>query len=168
MQDQLHIRPYQESSDLGELRSIVNVIIESGEAFVYNKPFTTDQMRDWLNAFSAAFVATTESDPKRIVGGYVLKPNQLGRGSHVCNAAYMVAANARGLGVGKALGEHSLIEARRLGFSSMQFNAVVSSNKAAVELWKKLGFAIIGEVPEGFARSNGERVALYIMYRNLN
>jgi ribosomal protein S18 acetylase RimI-like enzyme len=49
------------------------------------------------------------------------------------------------------LGEHSLANAKEKGFQAMQFNAVVSTNTRAVELWKRLGFAIIGTVPKGFS-----------------
>jgi RimJ/RimL family protein N-acetyltransferase len=32
----------------------------------------------------------------------------------------------------------------------MQFNFVVSTNTAAVALWQKLGFAIVGTLPKAF------------------
>jgi hypothetical protein len=39
---------------------------------------------------------------------------------------------------------HSLIEAAKLGFRAMQYNLVVSTNINAIELWKDMGFEIIG------------------------
>src|SRR5439155_8502999 len=75
-----------------------------------------------------------------IVGTYILRPNQSGAGSHVANAAFMVASDAQGCGVGRAMAEHCLNEARRLGFHAMQFNFVVSTNTSAIHLWKRLGF----------------------------
>ena len=49
----------------------------------------------------------------------------------------------------------------------MQFNAVVSDNHPAVALWKSLGFAVIGTVPEGFRHRDGRFADLLIMYRRL-
>jgi RimJ/RimL family protein N-acetyltransferase len=49
----------------------------------------------------------------------------------------------------------------------MQFNAVVSVNRAAVALWERLGFQRIGTVPEGFRLPDGRYVDLYIMYQAL-
>ena len=68
------------------------------------------------------------------MGAYILRPNESGGGSHVANAAFMVAPEARGHGIGRAMGEHCLSEARRLGFRAMQFNFVVSTNESAIRL----------------------------------
>jgi GNAT superfamily N-acetyltransferase len=79
----------------------------------------------------------------------------------------MVASEARGRGIGRALGEYALEWAREQGYASMQFNAVVESNVAAVRLWQVLGFQIIGTVPEAFEHRELGRVGLHIMYRRL-
>jgi ribosomal protein S18 acetylase RimI-like enzyme len=60
-----------------------------------------------------------------------------------------------------------LADARRAGYYSMQFNAVVESNTGAVRLWKDLGFEIIGTVPEAFEHPTLGKVGLHIMYRRL-
>jgi len=104
---------------------------------------------------------------REVVGTYILRANQLGGGSHVANAAFMVATNARGLGVGRAMAEHCLGEARRLGFRGMQFNFVVSSNESAVHLWKNLGFKIVGTLPGAFRHPTKGFVDVYVMYRSL-
>ena len=49
----------------------------------------------------------------------------------------------------------------------MQFNLVVSSNSAALHLWQKLGFTIIGTIPEAFDHQKLGFVDAYIMYRSL-
>ena len=86
-------------------------------------------------------------------GTYILRPNQSGGGSHVANAAFMVSASARGHGIGRAMAEHCLSEARRLGFRAMQFNYVISTNTAAIRLWQDLGFEIVGTLAECFPSS---------------
>jgi L-amino acid N-acyltransferase YncA len=160
----LLIRPITEA-DLEPLRLIFNTIIEAGDAFTYERPFDSEAMHRYIDSYEAGgFVATLEG---RVVGGYVLRADQPGRGSHVCNATYVVDAAARGHGVGRRLGEHSLVTARDLGFTAMKFNAVVSTNTAAVALWQSLGFSILASVSDAFRRRDGGRVALHVMYRSL-
>jgi L-amino acid N-acyltransferase YncA len=101
------------------------------------------------------------------VGTYILRPNQSGGGSHVANAAFMVAPDARGQGIGRAMGEHCLREARRLGFRAMQFNFVVSTNESAVRLWQKLGFKIVGTLPGAFRHPEKGYIDVYVMYLSL-
>ena len=104
---------------------------------------------------------------RHIVGTYILRPNQAGAGSHVANAAFMVALNARGKGIGRDIGEHCLSEARRLGFRAIQFNFVVSTNEPAIRLWKQLGFNIVGTLPGAFQHPEKGYVDVYIMFRSL-
>jgi ribosomal protein S18 acetylase RimI-like enzyme len=79
----------------------------------------------------------------------------------------MVSPNARGVGIGRKLGEHSLIEARRLGFRAMQFNFVVSTNEPAIRLWQQLGFEIVGTLPAAFRHPRLGFVDAYVMFRSL-
>jgi ribosomal protein S18 acetylase RimI-like enzyme len=79
----------------------------------------------------------------------------------------MVAPDARGRGVGRAMAEHCLGEACRLGFRAMQFNFVVSTNESAVRLWQKLGFQIVGTLPGAFRHPEKGYVDVYVMYCSL-
>jgi ribosomal protein S18 acetylase RimI-like enzyme len=65
------------------------------------------------------------------------------------------------------LGEHVVEWHRREGFRAIQFNAVVESNTAAVHLWQRLGFVVIGTVPGAFRRPDGSYVGLHVMLRDL-
>jgi ribosomal protein S18 acetylase RimI-like enzyme len=85
----------------------------------------------------------------------------------VANAAFMVAPDARGQGIGRAMGEHCLNEARRLGYRAMQFNFVVSTNTSAIHLWERLGFKIVGTLPGAFQHPQKGYVDVYVMYRSL-
>jgi L-amino acid N-acyltransferase YncA len=157
------IRAYQES-DIEPVRTLLNEVVARGDAFVYDAPFSADSARGWIASYAAAYVAEVEG---RVAGCYVLRPNQPGRGSHVANAAYMVSPAARGRGLGRTLGEHSLQTAKELGFTALQFNAVVATNVGAVALWRSLGFAIIGTVPRAFRHADGCFVDLHMMHRTL-
>jgi ribosomal protein S18 acetylase RimI-like enzyme len=68
---------------------------------------------------------------------------------------------------GRALCQFALDWARERGYAGMQFNAVVESNVAAVELYKHLGFTILGTVPGAYQHRTLGRVGLHIMYREL-
>jgi L-amino acid N-acyltransferase YncA len=119
----------------------------------------------WFGAETRTYVA--EGEEGKVVGTYILRPNQPGLGSHVANAGYMVGEDGRGKGVGKAMCEHSLEEARRMRFHAMQFNMVVSTNETAVSLWKKLGFSIVGTLPQAYRHRELGLVDAYVMHRFL-
>jgi ribosomal protein S18 acetylase RimI-like enzyme len=123
-----------------------------------------DALGYWFQANTRTYVAESSG---RIVGTYILRPNQSGGGSHVANAAFMVAPVARGRGIGRAMAEHCLTEGRRLGFRAMQFNFVVSTNDPALRLWQKLGFKIVGTLPGAFRHPEKGYVDVYVMFRSL-
>ena len=49
----------------------------------------------------------------------------------------------------------------------MQYNLVVSTNEAAVRLWKKQGFAVIGTLPGAFRHQQPGFVDAYVMFKQL-
>ena len=144
---------------------IFEEVIRSGDTYVF-LPETprSDLVRYWLAPYMSTYVAEERGE---VVGTYILKANFPDLGSHVANASYMVHPAAQGKGVGTAMCAHSLAEARRAGYRAMQFNLVVSTNAAAVHLWKKMGFAIIGTIPEAFRHLDLGYVDAYIMYQSL-
>ena len=85
-----------------------------------------------------------------ILGTYYIKQNQPSLGSHVCNCGYMVSPLAQGKGLAKQLCTHSQKIAKELGYRAMQFNLVVNTNIASIKIWPKLGFEIIGRLPQAF------------------
>jgi GNAT superfamily N-acetyltransferase len=106
-------------------------------------------------------------DEDSVVGTYLLKPNAPEPGAHVANAAFMVAPAARGAGIGRLLAEHCISRAKDLSYIAMQFNAVVATNVGAIELWKSLGFAIVGTVPAAYRHRTAGLVDIHIMHRAL-
>lgn len=157
----LTIRPYA-AADLEPVRGMFNHVVADGTAFVYDAPLSPGEMAAYVASFAAAYVAERDG---RVVGAYLLRPNLPGRGGHVANAAYLVSPDARGGGIGRRLGAHSLTVARAMGFAAVQFNAVVSTNAAAVRLWTRLGFAVVGTVPAGFRLPDGRFADLLVMHR---
>lgn len=160
------IRPFEER-DWPAVRAIIDHVVESGVSYVYDAGLSDDACRAlWLAAAPGGTVVVEDADGT-ILGTAKLSRNQRGPGSHVANASFMVAAEARGRGIGRRLGEHVVAWAAEAGFRAMQFNAVVSDNHPAVALWTSLGFAVIGTVPEGFRHRDGRFADLLIMYRRL-
>ena len=86
------------------------------------------------------------------------------RGSHVGTASFMVGPAARGHGVGRALASYVVDWHRGQGYRGIQFNAVVETNTAAVELWQSVGFEVVGTVPGAFDHPEHGYVGLHVMY----
>jgi RimJ/RimL family protein N-acetyltransferase len=62
---------------------------------------------------------------------------------------------------------HSLQTARELGFRSIQFNFVISTNLAAIKVWEKCGFTVVGRLPEAFQHHELGLVDALIFFRKL-
>ena len=102
-----------------------------------------------------------------ILGSYYIKANASGPSSHISNCGYMVNPDSRGKGVARRLCLHSQQIALDLGYSAMQFNSVVSSNEIAVNLWKKLGYKIIGTIPKAYNHKRLGLIDSFIMHKQL-
>lgn len=103
-----------------------------------------------------------------VLGSYYIKPNGYGPASHICNCGYIVAPHAKGGGLATKMCKHSWGIAKQLGFDAMQFNAVVSTNTTAVNLWKRLGYEIIGTIPNAYNHRRFGLVDSYIMHKDLS
>ena len=102
-----------------------------------------------------------------VLGSAKMGPNRPGRGAPVATASFMVDPGHRGRGVGRELGGHVIEWARAEGFRSIQFNAVVETNEAAVTLWHALGFRTLATVPEAFDHPDHGLVGLEVMFLDL-
>jgi L-amino acid N-acyltransferase YncA len=145
--------------------TIFHQVVQPGDTYVYDPATDESTARQiWMCPDAKPFVALRGG---QIVGTYILRPNQPGLGAHVANAAFMVRPETRGAGVGLEMGHHALETARSLGYMAMQFNFVVSTNMAAVALWQKLGFSIVGTLPKAFRHARLGFVDAYVMFREL-
>ena len=152
--------------DFDAVWSIFHDVVATGDTYV----FAAETARDAAIAyfFGPGIISRVAERDGRVVGMYKLIPNRIDRGNHVANASFMVAPSASWRGVGRALGEDCLREAKRAGFEAMQFNFVVSTNTAAVSLWQKFGFAIVGTLPRVFRHATLGFVDAYVMHRSLD
>lgn len=151
--------------DFDSIYNIFHAVVKLGNTHTYfpdtNKE---DAYQLWMPPHKETFVAIVDNN---IVGTYFLRANQIGLGSHIANAAYMVHPSEHGKGIGTLMAKHSINRATEFGYHAMQFNIVVSTNEKAVNLWKKCGFKIIGNTPNGFNHSTLGYVDTYIMYKPL-
>ena len=149
--DKMQIRKYRET-DLPEMTSIWNKVVEDGIAFPQEECLTEENGGYFFA--SQSYTGVAENDGK-IVGLYILHPNNVGRCGHICNASYAVSSACRGQHIGEKLVLDCLKTAKELGFRVLQFNAVVESNVHARHLYERLGFIQLGTIPGGFRMKDG-------------
>lgn len=149
--------------DFNAIWPIFHEIVSAGETYAYD-PQTTeeDAFALWMTAPRKTFVA---EEGGRILGTYFIKDNQAGPGRHVCNCGYMVAAAARGQGLATLMCAHSQDMARQMGYLAMQYNLVITTNEAAVRLWSKQGFDIVGRIPRAFNHPRHGLTDALVMYK---
>ena len=153
-------------ADRDVVLKIFREIVSAGDTYALDPNIScADALALWFAPGTRTYVA--EHPDGEVAGTYILRPNQSGAGSHVANAGFMVSASARGKGIGRAMAEHCLGEARQFGFRAMQFNYVISTNTAAIRLWQDLGFEIVGTLPGAFRHSEKGYVDVFVMYRSL-
>ena len=119
----LNIRPATDV-DRDAIWEIFHEVVAAGDAYAIDSDISRENaLAYWFRPDTRTYIAkldclkqSSSRGDGRVAGTYILRPNQSGGGAHVANAAFMVATWARGQGIGRAMGEHCLNEARRFGF----------------------------------------------------
>lgn len=157
-------------ADWAGIWAIFRDVTATGDTYAYAADMPEAEAKEmWMGKgkYGTGAQAFVVKDGGTVAGTFSLRANHFGHGSHVANGAYMVHKDYRGRGIARAMCAHSLAEAKRRGFLSMQFNYVVSTNTKAVELWQSMGFKIIGISPKSFRHNQLGLVDIYIMHRFL-
>ncbi len=149
----IEVRGYAEK-DVEEMVNIWNEVVEDGIAFPQEEKLTLDEGKDFFAMQSHCGVAT-DAETGKILGLYILHPNNVGRCGHISNASYAVRKNLRGLHIGEQLVLDCKEQAKAHGFGVLQFNAVVATNIHARHLYERLGFLQLGTIPCGFRMKDG-------------
>ena len=145
--------------------AIFQAVVATGDTLPFSSATSEEFFRaQWLGDSGESQVALLGTT---LAGMYKLGANLPGLGSHVASATYLVSPESQGRGIGRAMVQHSLAQAGRAGFSAMQFNYVVATNKAAVCLYEKLGFSIVGTLPKAFRHQQLGLVDAHVMHRFL-
>ena len=159
----IEVRSYQ-ADDIPAMISIWNEVVEDGEAFPQEELLDEESGCAFFESQSHCGVAVQDG---RVLGLYILHPNNVGRCGHISNASYAVGKAARGCGVGRMLVQDSMTQGRALGFRILQFNAVVASNASARHLYESLGFTQLGTIPGGFRMPDGSYADICPYYHEL-
>lgn len=108
----MEIRKYREK-DIPAMISIWNKVVEDGEAFSQE-----DFLNDTTGAdfFAAQTYCGVADNNGKIVGLYILHPNNIGRCGHIANASYAVDNDHRGEHIGEKLVDDCLVQAKQYGF----------------------------------------------------
>ncbi|MEC8677422.1 MAG: GNAT family N-acetyltransferase [Candidatus Margulisiibacteriota bacterium] len=153
-------------SDFDEIWNIFSAVVKTGTTYVYSPNTTKEQAFDiWMTRPKKTFVLRDINGVMK--GTYYIKENRPDLGSHICRCGFMVLPSSRREGVGEAMCKHSLEESKKLGFRGMQLSYVVESNKASVNLWLKMGFTKVGQIPNAFQHQELGDVNVLIMYKSL-
>lgn len=158
------VRAY-EPADLPAMTAIWNQVVEDGVAFPQEELLDIETGAAFFEGQSHCGVA---EDNGEVVGLYILHPNNVGRCGHICNASYAVRRDQRGKHLGERLVKDCLIQAKKLGYRVLQFNAVVESNVHARHLYERLGFVQLGTIPGGFRMKDGHYENICPYYRTLD
>ena len=144
---------------------VIEPAFRAGETYPLPRDISrADAIAYWRSPGHQVFVAETGGT---VAGTYYLRANQKGGGAHVCNCGYIVALDAMGGGVARAMCAHSLVTAKARGFKAMQFNFVIASNERAVKLWQAMGFEIVGRLPGVFEHPRLGAVDALVMFKKL-
>ncbi len=150
-------------ADWPQVHALVVEVTTAGLTYALEVPSSEAETRAvWAGTHTVVSV-----DEERVLGSARMGANRPAQGSHVGTASFMVSSSARGRGVGRALGEYAVAWHREHGFSAIQFNAVVSTNTAAIALWHSLGFETVGTVPGAFRLPDDSCADLLVMWLDL-
>lgn len=153
-----------------ETMKIWNEVIRDGVAFPQIEELTDKNADEFFKKQTytgIAFDLDAKNKSEKIVGLYILHPNNVGRCSHIANASYAVKKSVRGEHVGEKLVKDCLKVAHEKNFKILQFNAVVASNIHALHLYERLGFTKLGKIPGGFLLNNGNYEDIYLFYHEV-
>lgn len=160
---ELTVRQFKKE-DVKEMTGIWNQVVDEANAFPQEKPLSFEEAEVFFRGQSHTAVAVADG---KVVGLYILHPNNVGRCGHLSNASYAVSRSARGLHIGEQLVRNCMEKAKELGFKVLQFNAVVATNKGAVRLYDRLGFQRLGTVPGGYRLADGSYEDIILFYITL-
>lgn len=150
-------------SDFDSFWPTFSDVIQDQKTYAFDPDMTQEQAYElWCNKTLKTYAFIENNN---VLGTYYIKQNGMGPSSHICNCGYMVSNESRGKGIASLLCEHSQKKAIEFGFDAMQFNNVVATNEVAIRLWQKLGFSIIGTIPNAYHHSQFGLVDSYIMYK---
>ncbi len=156
MENEVYVRKYTDA-DIDGMRAAWNEVVCDGIAFPQENELSHDEAARFFaeQTYCGAAVQKCGDGTEKVLGMYILHPNNIGRCGHICNASYAVSSDSRGKHVGEKLVRDCVKVAGEKGFRVLQFNAVVATNTAARKLYEKVGFTQLGTIHGGFRNDDG-------------
>lgn len=152
--------------DERELYEIFQEVVETGSQFPYECSSKEEFHHRFFTPQGNVYVCRTLEG--EVIGGFYLRANYSGRSAHIANAAYMIRSTHRGQGIGSLMIKASLHLAKERGLHAMQFNMVFSQNTLAVKLYERLGFKVVGIIPQAIRNPDDSFQDGFVMYRKLD
>jgi L-amino acid N-acyltransferase YncA len=134
---------------------IIEDVVRAADTFAYD-PALNEQDAKTLWIERPPGLTVVVADDGAVLATAKMGPNRPGPARHIATASFMVAAAARGRGVGTQLLQFAIVWAKQKGYAGMQFNAVAASNTRAVDLYRRFGFEVVGTVPGAFEQEIAE------------
>ena len=156
-------------SDLKEAKKItdfINSIIAERDFMPLNKRKTIEEEREvvkkWIMDRSAYHIVAEHN--KMVVGKAEISRNKEGK-SHVAELGILLRKGYREVGLGTEMMKVLITKARKLKLKFVRL-VVFSTNKRAIELYKKFGFMEVARIPKQFQR-RGKLIDEIIMLKKL-
>ena len=124
-----------EPRDREGLEQFVARVPEGDRTFFKENVDDPEVRETWLRLGAARAIAI---DGERVLGYMAVVPLQ-GWSSHVGEVRVIVDPDARGRGIGRALAQHAVLEALRLGLKKMVVE-VVADQESTIAMFRSLGF----------------------------
>ena len=161
-----------EEADAERMIEYVNVTAEE-TPFLGREPeeasFTLEQEREIIRNMNAAernLLLLAEVDGVHAGNANFSCVKDRARFRHRCGIGVGLYRAFWGMGVGTVLLEELLAAARTAGYEQVELE-VVSTNEAAVRLYKKLGFQVTGTLPWAFKYKDGSYADFLLMVKKL-
>ncbi|MBD3188832.1 GNAT family N-acetyltransferase [Candidatus Bathyarchaeota archaeon] len=137
--------------DVDDIWEVFNIVVEEGIYLpIFSKVNEGDSKRSWfydlITSGDFCLVATLKQDhgPGKFLGQVIIETTMEWDGTeHVATLGILVHPSYRNMGVGRALIDEAIIEARNRGKLKITLS-VFHTNARGINLYKKLGFEIVG------------------------
>lgn len=153
------------ADDCDAIWSLLEPVVRAGETYALARELSREAALAYW--FAPGHQVRVGVEAGQVIATSYLRANQQGGGAHLANAAFVTASALQGRGIARRLAVDAIERARRQEFRAMQFNFVVATNTRAVELWRSLGFEIVGRLPGAFDHPSAGLVDALVMYRRL-
>ena len=142
----------------GDLRNVkkfqdfINSFVEEDAQILYNKKFSLKEEKNWLkeqlqNIKNHKTVFLMAQDHNKVIGTTGIDLHR-GREAHVGEFGITIRNGYRGIGLGKYLMKEIIKLAKKELKPKIIRLSVFPTNKAAIGLYKKLGFKKVAKIPK--------------------